>query len=830
MGFFGDHDPSLSPSTSMSSPPSSSGVASSDGNELTFEQQLQQQWSDSNDYLLSIPPETSIQQPQQHQLVSSGPSDQYILYTTDNNNNFNEQYTQQYPQQQQQHQMMPPPPPLQQFEHPVHNTTMPAIPSPTPSPLSPLPPLQTSTTSTSSTSTTSTAIIPTTTPIGIGGNSNIQSQSEALKASPFTFHCTPTFYASKKSNKIGVFLYHMAEPNRVCRNHPHLRLQLESTFPHWVPSTFTRKDNKQNIDSIASKQFGTLHTVMKEGEALFGPVSILKTGTYHLKCSVVPSPVPSPEERVFRDFSFTFKLYFYGQPTKKKVEDSVDDPNSLSSISDINVRPNETLLEYVSCLQETGARWPELDKIYEHFSITYAKHPMVVADLMIEQSIGSTYTGNNAMANDQMDNSLALHFSPANLFKVSYLKSAIYRIQKNYTASKLHLDTCDFLAKKIGLSDLHKAQYHFNMAAHEYVQRSQKGNNFNNSTQLREQIVSRFKLAADHYAKDSNARSVNGTFRSYIRMTQTILASLSNALESDLDRAESFLNNIMPTIQMHDFTRRTQTHLMFTKVDLMLARSHSAFGRNDYLSFHHLEECFKLVSQSDRFASELGFKNEMKYIQDRFNKLMSFPSESFVKALTGTNVLRAPSHRASSQTSYQPKLIQSQQNRQSNQNQSQQQQQQHQSQNQPTQQQLTSPQFNILIGSLLLEHQMNNMISNNIPIPTIVNNDTNNNTMMTSNTRVATSTLVSPDVIKNLLNQRQLLISSTNQSPPVNTSINSVPNVQSPDIMANQHLYPQTNVDTDNYAEQQLSQSITSTSVSSSSLSNSSHLMFGYTS
>ncbi|EFA77567.1 hypothetical protein PPL_12170 [Heterostelium album PN500] len=414
-----------------------------------------------------------------------------------------------------------------------------------------------------------------------GGN---LSNSDALKASPYIFHCTPTYYAAKKNQKIGIFMYHRDEANRVCQNHPPLRLKLESVAPHWVPSSFTRKDNRKNIEEIAPNQFETLESTMKKGEVLFGSIRIQKTGFYYLRCSVILPPAPNDEELKFKDFHFTIRIYFYGSPSKKKLASQskqdgqlpatassattdINQTTTTSSSSNqqdaneasdstkttkksINIRPNENLLNYISHLQETGAKWVELDNVFDLYLRKYEKNPEILSDLMIEQSIGSTFIGELSTAHKQMDKGLDVFYSPENLFKVSYLKSAIYRIQKNYTASKLHLDTCDFLSSKIDLTSLQRAQYYFNKAAHDYDCLILQKTKQNNYTQVREQIVEKLKLAADHYAKDyesispnstTNARSINGTYRSNIRIAQTLLCSESPS-QSDLERAETFLS------------------------------------------------------------------------------------------------------------------------------------------------------------------------------------------------------------------------------------------------------------------------------------------------
>eukprot|EP01133_Synstelium_polycarpum_P006718 gene6718-7811_t len=479
-----------------------------------------------------------------------------------------------------------------------------------------------------------------------------------LRNSDYMFQVTPTFYAAKKNQKIGVFLHHSSEPNRLHMTHPQLRLKLQTVAPYWSPSSFTRKDNKKNIDSIASTQFETLETTLKKGEALFGPVRIQKTGFYFLRCSVELSPVPSAEELKFADFHFSFKIYFYGSPSKKKnggggsggcsmsPSDESDPSSDNLSISNINVRPNENLLNYISHLQETGARWRDLENVFEIYFKKYEKNPEVLAELCIEQAIGSTFVGRLGDAHVLMDRGLEKYYSPETLFKVSYLKSAIFRIQKNFTASKLHLDTCDFLQSKIELNALHKGQYFYNKASHDadlFVLQKTKPNNYN---QVRDQIVEKFKTSADYYAKDyesasanttTNARSINGTYRANIRITQTILGS-NNPTKLDLDRAESFLAKI-PNIQAYTFTQRTQVHLLFTWSDLMLAKSYHFYRSNSNLSFHMLTQCLDFINKSSTYASRLGFNNEIRYTTERYQKLYNVAPKSFVNTLMGLNLL-----------------------------------------------------------------------------------------------------------------------------------------------------------------------------------------------
>eukprot|EP01132_Coremiostelium_polycephalum_P000698 gene698-861_t len=475
--------------------------------------------------------------------------------------------------------------------------------------------------------------------------------SETLKNSNFVFLCTPTYYAAKKNQKIGIFLYHRDNYNHVFTSHPQLKVSIRPTSPYWIPSSFTRKINKEKIDELSPTQFPTLTSDLTRGEAIFGPVRIKKTGVYYLKCTIELPPIPSEEHQVFTDFSFTFKLNFYGCPSKiKKVGDQDADTSKPTSISEIHFRPRENLFNHISTLQETGARWSDLEKILDYYTTKFSKNPDILSELLIEQSIGATYTGNFLEAHSLLDRALELTSSPENLFKVGYLKSAIFRIQKNYNASKLNLDICDYLFNKINLSSLHTGQYYFNKAAHEYDCLLNQKNRTNNYNQVRDQIVEKLQQASNHYSIDyknsslssPSPRSINGAYRSNIRITQTILGS-QNLSMKDILAAEEYLLKI-PNIQIYSFTQRTQTHLNFTWFDLFFAKSTILFGNNNQLSFHFLTQGLSHINKALGFATQLGFANEIKYCQDRLSKFRDLAPKQFLNILSGSTTFFSQNH------------------------------------------------------------------------------------------------------------------------------------------------------------------------------------------
>ncbi|EFA77566.1 hypothetical protein PPL_12169 [Heterostelium album PN500] len=491
-------------------------------------------------------------------------------------------------------------------------------------------------------------------PIKLGKKKQIfeyQKMSTSLQQSNYYFLVTPNYFWSKVPNQhMCVNLFNVNEVNRVYKKHS--PFQLNFKVSKWQPhSKSPSVIDEATVVSKLQNVFSKGPTTLEDGEALMEELIFDNAGTYTIKCYGVIL-----DQDIHTDFSFKFTINAIGERSPSKT--SKDNSKSKKK-KDVYIEEKFTTdfnherkvkMEVDMARVQEKAEWDKYDQLSVQYTSEFRKIPFLYSKLLISQGIGSTYLGNYGESHRLFDKALEKDSSLENLFEASTMRSVSHRIQKNFKASELlltfatslYLDLKDKYPKKIcQFTNLLMGQYYFNYAAH-HSDLFQM--NFKNNLKKEEEVKDLFKKSMDYYNRDCenskangsevNARSINGYYRSNIRIVQTIIGS-NNTKEQDLNNAYlqflkacKILKLIVSIIRilkknfLYDLNAtRTQIHFHFTLADLH--RKKFQITNNQSYDFKRdcLSDFLKSIKQSYDSAYRNGFRNEMRYNTDRFYDL-----------------------------------------------------------------------------------------------------------------------------------------------------------------------------------------------------------------